>query len=573
MTLPPPHWATRAGHPRSVLSVPIFEIEDIDHSWARGPYPPWYSRCFCSLTWVYQLLWAPLSQKVWVWSFPSLLPRPVWIETSPYPFWTLGFFTAPDPPAGWDAPPWALCPPPLQLPKPLLPLPPTSVPLPQLFLPPGWGSRPPSVPLAGSSSLLCPVKSYLSLLPAPPWGLQGPWHKQIPPLSLSCAYTSTSDNNMNNAPLYECHDDSSVKIFIVVLFSDFTRFFLQRRPTVYATFPSLDCKHDVWASHHNGKAPQECPLLGPYHHILQMRRQRFGKTTGLESNQEESRAQASHFQTNASRGYLTPWYAPRIWLSPIFLSCPLSSDKKLVFWTQEPGAVCWYEKLIHEGLESPSKCFPSEPYDASPTPRFSLCLEKMGKGGTLRVWHPGPFLLHPELQETQWVAFLVCHAEIGRLLFVVPLSLAGFIVCPLPGLRLRGSGVPGRGNSRDALGREWWRSARTTDCWVTFQGSRQDRARLTGLQGLPIPFPRTPSPSNMPQTSPNGFHNRFWPKWVISFSQTGSYPCLPARSLLAPFAYGKYCCQFLIAQYMLGSRQFLLYPSLYWWFHMSYPQL
>lgn len=62
------------------------------------------------------------------------------------------------------------------------------------------------------------------------------------------------------------------------------------------------------------------------------------------------------------------------------------------------------------------------------------------------------------------MAFLVCHAEIGRLPFVVPLSLAGFIVCPLPGLRLRGSGVPGRGNSRDALGREWWRSARTTDC-------------------------------------------------------------------------------------------------------------
>lgn len=58
------------------------------------------------------------------------------------------------------------------------------------------------------------------------------------------------------------------------------------------------------------------------------------------------------------------------------------------------------------------------------------------------------------------MAFLVCHAEIGRLLFVVPLSLAGFILCPLPGLRPRGSGVPGRGNYRDALGREWWRSAR-----------------------------------------------------------------------------------------------------------------
>ena len=46
------------------------------------------------------------------------------------------------------------------------------------------------------------------------------------PLPLSCAYTSTSDNNMNNAPLYGCHDYSSVKIFIVILFSDFTRFFL-----------------------------------------------------------------------------------------------------------------------------------------------------------------------------------------------------------------------------------------------------------------------------------------------------------------------------------------------------------
>ena len=66
---------------------------------------------------------------------------------------------------------------------------------------------------------------------------------------------------MNNAPLYECHDYSSLKIFIVVLFSDLPGSSLQRRPTVYATFPSLDCKHDVWASHHNGKAPQERPLV------------------------------------------------------------------------------------------------------------------------------------------------------------------------------------------------------------------------------------------------------------------------------------------------------------------------
>ena len=46
------------------------------------------------------------------------------------------------------------------------------------------GLKDPSVLLAGSSSRRCPVKSYLSLLPAPPWGLQGPWHNQIPPSEL-----------------------------------------------------------------------------------------------------------------------------------------------------------------------------------------------------------------------------------------------------------------------------------------------------------------------------------------------------------------------------------------------------
>ena len=47
------------------------------------------------------------------------------------------------------------------------------------------------------------------------------------PLPLGCAYTSISNNNnnMNNATLYGCHDYSSVKASIVILSSDFTRFF------------------------------------------------------------------------------------------------------------------------------------------------------------------------------------------------------------------------------------------------------------------------------------------------------------------------------------------------------------
>ena len=97
--------------------------------------------------------------------------------------------------------------------------------MPQLFLPPGWGSRTPRscwlvpLPFFVRSNLTC---HYCQLLP----GVSRVPDTTRSPLSLSCAYTSTSDNNMNNAPLYECHDYSSLKIFIVVLFSDFTRFFL-----------------------------------------------------------------------------------------------------------------------------------------------------------------------------------------------------------------------------------------------------------------------------------------------------------------------------------------------------------
>ena len=201
--------------------------------------------------------------------------------------------------------------------------------------------------------------------------------------------------------------------------------------------------------------------LGPYYHILQMRRQRLSETTRLESNQEGSRAQASPFQTNASRGYLIPWYAPRIWLNPIFLSHPLSSDKDLVFWTQEPEAVCWCEKLIHECLESPQS-----PNNASSISSLLFMPWEDGQRWNLQSLTSWSLFPSPRASGDP-VAFLVCHAEIGRLLFVVPLSLAGFRVCPLPGLRARGSGVPGRGNYRDVLGREWWRSARTADCWVT----------------------------------------------------------------------------------------------------------
>ena len=107
-----------------------------------------------------------------------------------------------------------------------------------------------------------------------------------------------------------------------------------------------------------------------------------------------------------------------------------------------------------------------EPYNASSAPSLLFMPWEDGQRWNLQSLTSWSLFPSPRASGDP-VAFLVCHAEIGWLLFVVPLGLAGFRVCPLPRLRPRSSGVPGRGNYRDVLGREWWRSARTADCWVT----------------------------------------------------------------------------------------------------------
>jgi hypothetical protein len=72
--------------------------------------------------------------------------------------------------------------------------------------------------------------------------------------------------------------------------------------------------------------------LGPYHHILQMRRQRFSKTTGLESNQEGSRARPLIFRPMLLEGTLLPDMHPGSDSVPYSYPVPLALTKS---WCSE----------------------------------------------------------------------------------------------------------------------------------------------------------------------------------------------------------------------------------------------